>query len=106
MNQITQTMRRLRDCPQIVSGIFIAALFACVTNSHAASGTWTNDANGTWSAATNWLNGTVANGVDASADFSATVITTNRKVTLDVPETIGNAILGNSATAASTNWTL
>ena len=67
---------------------------------------WTNDASSIWSDGTNWFNGTVASGVDATADFSTITITTNRFVTLDVPETIGSAIFGNAGTLANTNWIL
>ena len=70
--------------------VLIAALMLLVPTAFAASGTWTNDANSAWSVGTNWLNSVVANGTDATADFSTIDITANRTVTLDSSRTIGN----------------
>ena len=106
MNQNTQTARRQRDLSKLLSGMFIAFLCACVPTSRADSGTWINDASSVWSAPTNWQSGIVASGVDATADFSSIIITTNRTVTLDIPETVGNAVFGNAGTLANTNWIL
>ena len=68
------------------------------------SGTWTNDASSVWSAATNWLNGTIADGTDAAGDFSTINITANRTNILDTSRTIGNLLF---ADAIGTNiWLL
>lgn len=56
----------------------------------AQSGVWTNDASSVWSVATNWLNGAVGNGIDATADFSTINITANRTNILDTSRTIGS----------------
>src|ERR1041385_5690883 len=69
---------------------------AGVDVARAQSGTWTNDASSVWSAATNWLSGTVANGTDATADFSTINITANRTNILDTSSTIGNLSFGDT----------
>jgi fibronectin-binding autotransporter adhesin len=73
-----------------------AALIASLAVSHAASGTWTNNASGVWSDGNNWLNGIVADGTDATADFSTIAITANRTNTLDSSRTIGNLQFANT----------
>jgi autotransporter-associated beta strand protein len=67
-------------------------------------GTWISDANGLWSAATNWANGNIANGTGANADFSTINLTTNHTVTLDSSRAIGNLIFGDIS--GSQNWFL
>ena len=75
-----------------------------ITVAAASSARWTNDASSIWSAATNWLNGAVANGTDATADFSTIHISADRTVTLDSPRNIGNLIFGS--TSGAQNWFL
>ena len=81
---------------------------ACLLSVHhlvAASGIWTANASGNWSDTTKWAGGTVANGIDSTADFSTVNITANQTVTLDTARTIGNLIFADAA-VASNNWTL
>jgi autotransporter-associated beta strand protein len=106
MNQNTPSARVQRECSKWLGGLLAAALCASAPATRAANGTWTNDASSIWSDGTNWLDGSVASGVDAVADFSTITITTNRFVTLNVPETVGSAIFGNAGTLANTNWFL
>jgi autotransporter-associated beta strand protein len=75
-----------------------------ITVAAASTARWTNDASSVWSAATNWLNGNVANGTDSTADFSSIHITADRTVTLDASRSIGNLIFGN--TSGAQNWSL
>ena len=65
-------------------------LLASLAVSRAASGTWVNDASSNWGAASNWQAFVIADGIDATADFSTIDITVNRAVTLDTSRTIGN----------------
>jgi autotransporter-associated beta strand protein len=68
------------------------------------SGTWTNLAGGTWGAATNWQDNTIATNVDAVADFSTLNITAARTVTINGVKTIGHLVFGD--TVQDANWTL
>lgn len=52
----------------------------------AQSGTWLGNSTGNWSSPTNWVNGIIASGTDATATFN---LTNNYTVTLDSPYTIG-----------------
>jgi autotransporter-associated beta strand protein len=75
----------------------------------AASGTWTDTTSGgLWSAAGNWLGGTaanVANGADATADFSTLNIMADNTVHLDTAaRTIGQLLFGD--TTPSHSWIL
>lgn len=67
-------------------------------------GVWTNDADSTWSASTNWNNGMIANGPGILADFSTINISSNRTVTVDAARTIGGMKFGDLA--GSQNWFL
>jgi len=87
----------------------ISALYTTVPSAVSlyASGIWTNDADGDWSAPNNWSGGVVANGgtgVDYSADFSTINITADRTVTLDSNRSIGGLRFGDPS--GSQNWTL
>jgi autotransporter-associated beta strand protein len=87
--------------------IFLAmglALLASTLISRAASGTWITDASGVWSAPANWLNGTIAGGTDATADFSTINITADRTVTLDSAQSAGALLFGD--TSGGQNWFL
>src|SRR3954471_1920074 len=55
---------------------------------------WKNDADGAWSNAANW-NGAVPNAVGAAASFG-TIITANRTVTVDSPQTVGTISFVNT----------
>jgi autotransporter-associated beta strand protein len=63
---------------------------------------WISDADGIWSATTNWANGIVASGTDSNADFSTINISADRTVMLDSSRTIGNLIFGD--TTGAQNW--
>src|SRR5688572_16019769 len=79
-------------------GVIATSLQVCVTNTQAASGTWTLNGTSTWSTGTNWLDGIVADGVGSTADFNTINISGNRTVNLDSPRTIGNLIFGDTTT--------
>jgi fibronectin-binding autotransporter adhesin len=81
-----------------------AALLMAGLSASAQSGTWTNLASGSWSAAANWNNAIIASGADSTADFSTLDITGDVTVTLDGTRTIGNLSFGD--TSASHNWIL
>lgn len=66
------------------------AIACCATVAHAADGTWIfGTGNGNWSDTTKWSGGTVADGTDFTAFFTAE-LTGTRTVTVDTPRTIGN----------------
>src|SRR4051812_47757977 len=69
------------------------------------NGTWTNTySGGLWSNSANWSGGAVADGADATADFSTLDIAADYTVHLDSSRTIGNLIFGD--TSPSNNWTV
>ena len=61
-------------------------------------------AGGNWSAAANWSNNAVANGVSTPADFSELSLGGSATVTLNTPITVGSMTFGDQANANS--WTL
>jgi autotransporter-associated beta strand protein len=69
-----------------------------------ANGTWTNDGDGDWGEAGNWLGGTNANGAGFTANFAAINITADRTVTLDQSRSIGTLTFGD--TSGAQNWVL
>lgn len=70
------------------------------------SGIWINaTTNSTWTNAANWSGSTIADGVDAIADFSTLDIAANRTVNLGSSRSIGTLIFGDATTPTS-NWTL
>ena len=71
----------------------------------AGSGTWTNDASSVWSATTNWLGGTVADGSGNTADFTLNNANIDT-VTMDAPHSLGTLLFGNSASATKNSWIL
>lgn len=79
--------------PAILCGM---ALFATVA--HATDGSWSTLNIGNWGTTSNWVNGDIADGVDATATFS-TAITGSRAITLDSARTIGYLTL-----SASQQW--
>ncbi len=89
----------------------VKSLIACLAVFTAAAlqaqqnGVWTNDANSVWSATTNWLNGTVADGTGAIADF--TLDNSNfDTVTMDTSHSLGTLLFGNNATVRTNRWTV
>ena len=71
---------------------------------HATNGIWTNSSGGTWSASGNWNGGTIADGADATADFSSLDIAADQTVTLDTNRTVGSLTFGD--TSGTSAWTL
>ena len=70
------------------------------------SGTWINaTSNSAWTNAANWSGNTIADGVDAIADFSTLDIAANRTVNLGASRSIGMLIFGD-ATTPTNNWAL
>ncbi|MBL9115696.1 MAG: autotransporter-associated beta strand repeat-containing protein, partial [Verrucomicrobiaceae bacterium] len=77
-----------------------ALLLACFASwsvqSHAATGTWTLNNNGTWTNTANWSGGLVPNAIGDVALFNQVNLTGNRTVTLDVPVTLGGLVVGDT----------
>jgi fibronectin-binding autotransporter adhesin len=69
---------------------------------YGADGSWNVDANGNWSEASNWLDSIVADGVDATANFT-NPLSQSRSVTLDSSRTIGNLNFSRTGTALA-SW--
>jgi autotransporter-associated beta strand protein len=67
---------------------------------------WTNQVGGVWSAATNWLNGVVANGNQTIADFSTIDLPNDVAVALDSSRTIAGLSFGDTNIASAAGWTL
>jgi len=88
----------------VALGMAIASL-GISGHGQAASGTWIT-ASGTsdWSVAGNWAGGTIADGIDATANFSSLNITTNTGVVLDSSRTVGGLTFGDQT--AGSSWTL
>ena len=96
----------LKPAVSLFAGLILS--LAGVASSQAQNGTWTNlmangSASGTWSAATNWLSGSIAGGSSSTADFSTLDLTGTTTVTLDGNRTNGLVIIGD--TVPNTNWT-
>ena len=87
-------------------GLALLLIGAAVSGAHAADGTWISDTdvNNGWSTAGNWNGGTVADGVDFTANFTNN-ITATRTVTLDTARTIGNLTFSDNGGAGS-SWVL
>lgn len=61
------------------------------------NGTWNVNANGNWSAAGSWFNGTLADGAGSTADFTQVNLTGARTATIDTTSrTIGTLLLGDT----------
>ena len=65
---------------------------------------WTLNGTGSWPTTSDWNNSIVASGVNVTADFSTLNITSNKTVSLNGAQTVGNLIFGD--TTPSNNWTL
>ena len=90
---------------RIVRAVAGALVLFHASAAQAASGTWTPDANGDWSTATNWTGGTIADGKDGNASFSNN-ITADRTVTLNTGRVIGGLTFGDANTATPGGWSL
>ena len=80
-------------------------LFLAIAANAQQNGVWTNDASSIWSASTNWLNGTVADGVGATADFTLDNANVDT-VTMDASHSLGTLLFGNNATVRTNQWIL
>jgi autotransporter-associated beta strand protein len=69
----------------------------------AQSGSWNVDADGLWSGTSNWLNGTIGQGVGGTATF-ANNITATRTVTLDTNKSLGRFVFGDADTSSAASW--
>jgi len=76
-----------------------------ISSASAQSGTWDEDANGTWSTATNWFSDVIATGSGNTANFTND-ITADRIVSLDADRTLTNVIFGDNDTATAGSWVL
>ncbi|HXF09458.1 MAG TPA: hypothetical protein VN625_01650, partial [Desulfuromonadaceae bacterium] len=75
--------------------LFFTMAAACqfgAANVSAADGIWSLDNNGAWGTNANWLNNTIASGVDSTAYFT-NAITASRNVTNETSRTIGNLVV-------------
>lgn len=79
------------------------AIFAAVAVQAQQNGVWTNDASSVWSASTNWLNGVVADGTGAIADFTLDNSNVDT-VTMDTSHNLGTLLFGNNATIQTNRW--
>jgi rhamnogalacturonan endolyase len=71
------------------------------------SGVWISDTSGeAWSTAADWQDGIVANGVSATADFSAQNVDGPVLVQLDSPRTLGRVVFGDIDFTTPALWTL
>jgi fibronectin-binding autotransporter adhesin len=69
----------------------------------AQSGSWNVDADGLWSGTSNWLNGTIGQGIGGTATF-ANNITAPRTVTLDTSKSLGRFVFGDADTSSAASW--
>jgi len=83
-----QTARHTFPCTLL--GLLALALPDCLPRAHAASGTWTTPTGGSWTNASNWSGGTIADGPGNNANFSTLTLAADATVTLDASRTIGN----------------
>jgi autotransporter-associated beta strand protein len=89
----------------IKSVIACAAILTAAAVQAQQNGVWTNDASGLWSAPANWLNGTVADGTGAIADFTLDNANVDT-VTMDASHNLGTLLFGNNATVRTNQWVL
>jgi hypothetical protein len=86
----------------LIAGLFVAFTISFV---HAQTNvTWINAvANSTWSTSSNWSGSSIADGTDATADFSTLDITATRTVNLGASRTICTLSILSGATLKLTN---
>lgn len=75
-------------------------------SARADSGTWIATTSGTWGDPANWAGGSIADGIDSTANFNTVDITTDVTVSLAQPRTSGTLIFGDTATATPAGWFL
>src|SRR5436309_1828917 len=97
--------RHLNRIRRIMPTIAAASAALVATSAaNAASGSWSFLGSRSWSVASNWAGGNIANGATFSADFSKLNITSDTIVSLDSSRTIGQLLFGD--TTQSNQWTL
>ena len=73
----------------------------------ADDGTWTNTANvQLWSVGSNWSDGVIADGADATAAFNTLDLAVDTTVCLDSARTIGGLVFGDTVTNSAAGWIL
>lgn len=73
----------------------------------AQNGTWTNlTSGGSWSGATNWSGGAVANGAGFTARFDTLNPTGDITVRLDSPRSIGSLAFADATVSSAASWIL
>lgn len=87
-----------------MSAAQISVLYHGAQNPNYISGIWMDDADGDWSANTNWNAGVIPNGPSRMADFSTINLTADRIVTVDSARTVGGLRFGD--TTGTQNWTV
>jgi fibronectin-binding autotransporter adhesin len=80
----------------------LALITSISPSAQAASGSWTLNGNGTWGNSGNWFGGDVANGVDATAYFTAD-LTSASSVTLDTSRTVGHLVFADPGSSFGTS---
>lgn len=79
--------------PRILQNLTLLLLGSLISGAEAQTGSWNVNNAGNWSAVTNWLGGTVPNGVDHIADITFQ-ITSDRVLTIDSGVPGSNVTLG------------
>lgn len=88
----------------IHAAVVTACLVLLPLDAEAANGTWTKSTGGRWNEASNWSHRAVADGLDATANFSKVDITADATVVLDSPRTITSLVFGD--VSPSHGWIL
>lgn len=91
-----------RQTTFLLSAIFLSLLLITAADAQ-QNGVWTNDASSVWSAGSNWLNGVIADGVGATADFTLDNANVDT-VTMDASHGLGTLLFGNNATIRTNQW--
>ncbi len=82
--------------PILVPALLAAMLLSAGRGAAQTSGVWSSTAAmGAWSAGTNWLPGSIADGAGATADFSQQAMTNDILVHLDSSRSIGTVAFGD-----------
>ena len=93
---------------RMAGGLAVAALLLIATcgTALAADGTWTSTTGGSYGSSSNWSGGTVAGGIDATADFNTLDISGSADVTLDTNPTLGHLVFGDTNISTPGVWTI
>ena len=83
---------------QVIRALIIPIAFLSA-QAPADDGSWTLNANGTWTTTGNWSGGTVAGGAAGDIGYFTNNISGNRTITLDTPVILGHLWLGDYAGA-------